>query len=134
MRLLLLAPPGAGKGTQAGRLSKHFGIEHISTGDLLRTAVAEGSPLGRAAQRYVEAGDLVPDDLIIEMVRDRVVAASRKGGYILDGFPRTLAQAEQARRIAQESGVAVQDAVYLDVSHDESVRRMLGRASQEGRV
>jgi adenylate kinase len=134
MRLLLVAPPGAGKGTQADRLSAHFGIEHISTGDLLRQAVADGTPLGHAVKGYLERGDLVPDTVIFDMILDRVVAASAKGGYLLDGFPRTLEQAEQARRIALDLGVAVQAAIYLEVSHDESIRRLLGRAGQQGRA
>jgi adenylate kinase len=134
MRLLLLAPPGAGKGTQAERLSKHFGIEHISTGDLLREEVANGTPLGESVKEHLARGDLVPDDIIFDLIRERVVEASMRGGYLLDGFPRTLKQAEQARQAALELGVAIQAAIYLDVSHDESIRRLLGRAKQEGRV
>jgi adenylate kinase len=133
MRLLLLAPPGAGKGTQAERLSKHFGIEHISTGDLLRKAVTEGTPVGETVRGDVERGDLVPDDIIIDLIRDRVIAASARGGYVLDGFPRNLRQAEQARKIAIELGVAIQVAIYLQVSREELIRRLLGRADQEGR-
>jgi adenylate kinase len=133
MRLLLLARPGAGKGTQAERLSKQFGIEHISTGDLLRKSVAEGTPLGEAVKGYLEHGDLVPDDVMIEMIRDRVVAASARGGYLLDGFPRNLRQAEQARTTALELGVAIHAAIYLHVSRDVSIRRILGRSGRKGR-
>jgi len=134
MRLLLIAAQGAGKGTQAQRLSKTFGIEHISSGDLLRKALTEGTAIGMAAAEYLERGDLAPDHLIFELIFDRMMAASARGGYILDGFPRNRKQAEQARRVAVEAGVAVNAAIYIHVSHDESIRRLLGRASREGRA
>jgi adenylate kinase len=134
MRLLLLAAPGAGKGTQARRLSERYGIEAISSGELLRQAVAADTPIGQAAAAYLERGDLVPNDLMFELILDRVKAAAARGGYILDGFPRNREQAERARKIALDEGVAANAAIYLDVSHDESIRRILGRSSQEGRT
>jgi adenylate kinase len=134
MRLLLLAAPGGGKGTQARRLSEIYGIEHISSGDLLRQAVAEGTPIGAEAEAYLERGDLVPDNLIFDLILDRVRAASLRGGYILDGFPRNREQAERARRVAVEAGVAINAAIYIHVSRDESIRRLLGRSSLEGRA
>jgi adenylate kinase len=127
MRLLLIGAPGAGKGTQAVRLAEHFGITHISSGDLLRRHISEGSAIGRAAQLYVARGDLVPDDLVIDMLREPVVAASEQGGYLLDGFPRTVDQAEAAYRVARELGVAVQVAAHLDVPRDDLVQRLLAR-------
>jgi adenylate kinase len=127
VRLLLIGAPGAGKGTQAVRLAEHFGITHISSGDLLRKHISEGSAIGRAAQSYVARGDLVPDDLVIDMLRQPVVAASEQGGYLLDGFPRTVDQAEAAYRVARELGVAVQVAAHLDVPREDLVRRLLAR-------
>jgi adenylate kinase len=127
MRLLLIGAPGAGKGTQAVRLAEHFGIAHISSGDLLRMHISEGSEIGRAAQTYVAWGDLVPDDLVIDMLRKPVVAASEQGGYLLDGFPRTVDQAEAAYKVALELGVAVQVAAHLDVPREDLVRRLLAR-------
>jgi adenylate kinase len=127
MRLLLIGAPGAGKGTQAVRLAEHFGFTHISSGDLLRMHISEGSAIGRAAQTYVARGDLVPDDLVIDMLRKPVVAASEQGGYVLDGFPRTVDQAEAAYKVARELGVAVQVAAHLDVPREDLVRRLLAR-------
>jgi adenylate kinase len=133
MRLLLLAPPGAGKGTQAKRLSRHYGIEHISTGDLLRKEAAAGTPLGRQAQDYLDRGDLVPDDLIRDMVVERVTEADAKGGFLLDGYPRNLAQADEASRMARDQAITIDGAVYLDVSQEELLRRLLARAGTESR-
>jgi adenylate kinase len=133
MRLLLLAPPGAGKGTQAKILSQHYGIEHISTGDLLRKEVALGTPLGRQAKEYLDRGDLVPDGLIRDMVVERVTEADAKGGFLLDGYPRNLAQADEASRMSRDQGITVDGAVYLDVSQEELLRRLLARAGTESR-
>ena len=127
MRLLLIGAPGAGKGTQAVRLAEHFGITHISSGDLLRQHVTEGTDLGRRVQQYVSRGDLVPDQMVLDMLRKPIVAASEQGGYVLDGFPRTVEQAEIAYETARELGVAVQVAAYLDVVREELVRRLLAR-------
>jgi adenylate kinase len=127
VRLLLMGAPGSGKGTQAVRLAEHFGLTHISSGDLLRRHVTEGTPLGQAVQRYVSRGDLVPDSLVMDVLRKPVVAASETGGYILDGFPRTVEQAELAYATAKELGVAAQVAVHLDVDRAELVRRLLAR-------
>jgi adenylate kinase len=127
MRLLLIGAPGAGKGTQAFLLAQHFGITHISSGDLLRKHIAESTSLGRTIRHYVERGDLVPDQLVMDMLRKPVVAANSKGGYVLDGFPRTVGQAEAAYLAARDLGVAVQIAAHLEVDHDELVRRLLSR-------
>jgi adenylate kinase len=127
MRLLLIGAPGAGKGTQATRLAERFHIEHISSGDLLRQHVKDQTSLGQRIKQYVDAGDLVPDALVMDMLRKPVVAASEAGGYVLDGFPRTVDQAKTAFETARELGVEVQAAVHLDVPDEELIRRLLAR-------
>jgi adenylate kinase len=134
MRLLMVAPPGAGKGTQAERLAAHYKIAHLSSGDLFRKEVAAGTEIGRAAEAYLQRGDLVPDELVIEMLTAPVLEAVSGGGYVLDGFPRTLRQAEEAYRAAQQvEGVELQAVVHLEVGRDEVRRRLLARARREGR-
>ncbi len=127
MRILLIGAPGAGKGTQAVRVAKHFGITHISSGDLLRKHVKQGTSIGRSVNQYVDRGDLVPDAHVMDMLRKPVLAANESGGYVLDGFPRTVEQAEKAYETARELGVAVQAAVFLDVPTEDLVRRLLAR-------
>jgi adenylate kinase len=127
MRLLLIGAPGAGKGTQAERLSRHFGIAHISSGDLLRQHVKDQTTIGQTIKKYVDAGDLVPDAVVMDMLRKPVVAAAEAGGYVLDGFPRTVDQAKAAFETARELGVEVQAAVHLDVPDEELIRRLLAR-------
>jgi adenylate kinase len=131
MRLLLLAPPGAGKGTQGKRIAESYGIAHLATGDLLRDEVARDTPLGREAAGAMRRGDLVPDDLVIRLMLDKVLDA--RGGWVLDGFPRTLPQAEVAHDWASTRGETLDAAVYLDVPEAELVRRLLERAVLEGR-
>jgi adenylate kinase len=134
MRLLLVAPPGAGKGTQAQLLSAHYQIAHLSSGDLLRKEVAAGTEIGQAAGDYLRGGDLVPDDLVLEMLTPHVLEATGRGGYVLDGFPRTLRQAEEAYRIARQiEGVELQAVVHLNVRREELLRRLRARAGREGR-
>jgi adenylate kinase len=134
MRLLLVAYPGAGKGTQAAKLAQHYGIAHLSSGSLLRDEVTRHTRIGRAVADHLERGDLVPDELIFEMLWDRVVSAARAGGYILDGFPRTLAQAEKAYTLAQGvEGITLQAVVYLRVNREELEKRLRARAAREGR-
>jgi adenylate kinase len=127
MRLLLIGAPGAGKGTQAKRLAERFSITHISSGDLLRQHVQDQTSLGQKIKAYVDAGDLVPDAMVMDMLRKPVVAAVESGGYVLDGFPRTVDQAKAAFDVAHELGVAVQAAVHLDVPDDVLIRRLLAR-------
>ena len=127
MRLLLIGAPGAGKGTQAEKLSRHFGIAHISSGDLLRQHVKDQTTIGQTIKQYVDAGDLVPDAVVMDMLRKPVVAAAEAGGYVLDGFPRTVDQAKAAFETARELGVEVQAAVHLDVPDEELIRRLLAR-------
>ena len=135
MRLLMVAPPGAGKGTQAKRLAAHYGIAHLASGDLLRKEVAAGTEIGRAAEAYLERGDLVPDDLVLKMLTIEVLEASADAGFVLDGFPRTLRQAEAAYQIASQfDDVTLQAVIHLEVGREELRRRLLGRARAEGRV
>jgi len=127
VRILLIGAPGSGKGTQADRLAEHFGVTHISSGDLLRQHVRDETSLGKKVKSLVEAGDLVPDAIVMDMLRKPVLAASAAGGYILDGFPRSVEQAEAAYAVTKKLGVAVQVAIHLDVDKAELVRRMLAR-------
>ena len=127
MRLLLIGAPGAGKGTQAELLAERLGITHISSGDLLRQHVRDSTTLGETIRSYVDHGDLVPDGVVMDMLRKPVVAASETGGYVLDGFPRTVDQAKAAFAVAQPLGAEVQAAVHLDVPTAELVRRLLSR-------
>jgi adenylate kinase len=127
MRLLLIGAPGAGKGTQAERLAQRFGIAHISSGDLLRQHVKDQTSLGQTIKSYVSDGDLVPDGVVMDMLRKPVVAAAAAGGYVLDGFPRTVEQAQASFPTARALGVEVQAAVHLDVAREELVRRLLSR-------
>jgi adenylate kinase len=133
MQLLMIAPPGGGKGTQAKRLAEHFGIQHISSGELLREEIRKGTALGRRAQRYVERGDLVPDEVIVDLLLDRVIEAAAQGGYILDGFPRNRQQAEAAAALGRELGLSLDAAINLEVPDEEVLRRLRERAQLEGR-
>ena len=134
MRLLLIGAPGAGKGTQATRIAEHFGVAHLSSGDLLREHVVRGTATGKTAQEYMERGDLVPDAVVLDMLRKPVIEATAAGGYVLDGFPRTVDQAEAAYAVAKGLGVAVQVAVHLDVDSASLVERLVTRGQAEGRT
>lgn len=134
MNVLLVGPPGSGKGTQGERLATRLGLEHIAAGDLLRAEVAARTQLGTQVQRFIDRGQLVPDGLIIDLVVPAVIRAGHANGYVLDGFPRTVAQAVEARRIADESDVAAGKAYYLDVPRDVLLARLLRRAVDQGRV
>jgi adenylate kinase len=129
MRVVLLGPPGAGKGTQAVRLADHFGCAVVATGDIFRANVAEGTALGRAAQTFMDRGDLVPDEVVIDMVMGRLAAGDCADGFVLDGFPRTVAQAEALDRRLAELGVPLQAALNFEASEAELFRRLAGRAS-----
>ena len=134
MRLLLIGAPGAGKGTQATRIAEHFNVAHISSGDLLREHVANATEIGRKAQEYMERGDLVPDDLVLAMLRKPVTEAAAAGGYVLDGFPRTVEQAQAAYAVAKDLGVAVQVAVHLAVEPSSLIDRLIARGQESGRT
>ena len=135
MRLLLVAYPGAGKGTQATRLAVHYNITQLSSGELLRAEVARGTEIGRVAADYLRRGDLVPDELIFEMLAAPLLDAANNGGYVLDGFPRTLRQAEMAYSVAQEiEDVELQAVIYLRVGRDELLKRLQERRDRMGRT
>jgi adenylate kinase len=134
VRLLLLAPPGAGKGTQGERLADWYGVRHIAAGDLLRAEARAGGVLGREIAAYQARGDLVPDQVVLDVLTPAVVEAATRGGYILDGFPRTLPQALAAADIAARLGVTLDAAVYLHAPEEVLTRRLLDRASQGGRT
>jgi adenylate kinase len=132
VKILMIAPPGAGKGTQSAVIAERFGIPHIATGDLLRDHVARRTELGSTVQHLVERGELVPDDVVLEMVR-QVLEEQRGGGYVLDGIPRTMAQARALYEIAVELDMTADVALNLEVEDDELVRRLLERAAVQGR-
>lgn len=134
MRWVLLGPPGSGKGTQAVKLAAAFGATHLSTGDILRAEVKAGTALGQAAQAFMDRGELVPDQLILDMIRERLSVLGNGDGYILDGFPRTEPQAEGLDRMLDELGQALERVVLVDVSDEEITRRLAGRAAAEGRA
>ena len=127
MRLLFLGPPGAGKGTQARELAREWGVPHVATGDMLREAMAAGTPLGREAKQYYDKGDLVPDGIILRMVAERFRQADAATGFILDGFPRTIAQADGLGAMLEGLGQKLDAVLYFDVSQPELVRRLTGR-------
>lgn len=127
MRLVLVGPPGAGKGTQAAILSEKLGVPHISTGDLFRANIGEGTPLGIEAKSYIDAGNLVPDDVTVRMVESRLAEPDAANGFLLDGFPRTVPQAGELERILSNLGVELDAVVQFDVEEDVVVERMLAR-------
>lgn len=127
MRLVLLGPPGAGKGTQAVILSEKLGVPHISTGDLFRANIGEGTPLGVEAKQYIDAGKLVPTDVTARMVKSRLEEADAAGGFLLDGFPRTVEQAEILKDLLAETGHELDGVLNFQIAEDVVVERMLAR-------
>lgn len=125
MKLVLLGPPGAGKGTQAAKLSEKLGIPAISTGDIIRNAIKNETPIGKVAKEKIERGEFVSDEIVLEIVKDRLTYDDCKNGYILDGFPRTLTQAEMMQSV--ENNIGVDFVINIDVSDDEIVSRLSGR-------
>lgn len=125
--IVMLGPPGAGKGTQATRLSERLGVPHISTGDILREAVAQGTELGRQAQAYMDRGDLVPDEVVIGIARERLAREDCASGFVLDGFPRTLPQAEALDEVMRGLGRQPLSVLNLEVDEEEILRRLSGR-------
>lgn len=133
MRLLIMGPPGAGKGTQAKFVAARFGIPAISTGDIFRANVSQGTELGLEAQRYMNAGEYVPDAVTNSMVRDRIAEPDAAAGFLLDGYPRTLAQVTELDDMMSPAGHALDAVVVLTVDGEEIVQRLLARAQTEGR-
>ena len=134
MHIILMGPPGAGKGTQAANLVKRYGILHISTGDMFREAVKEGTPLGKEAKSYMDAGKLVPDEVTNSIIKDRLAQDDASHGWILDGYPRNAAQVEALDSILSELGITLNRVIALNADHDVLMGRMLKRAEIEGRA
>lgn len=133
MRIVFLGPPGSGKGTQAKLLATRLGVPAVSTGDMLREAVRRQTPLGRRAEAIMEAGELVPDDVVVGLIRERIASPDAAGGFLLDGFPRTIAQAEALDRLLGDRGASLDAVVNLAVPDAALLERLLGRAGEEGR-
>ncbi len=133
MRIVLLGPPGSGKGTQAALLKERLGVPHISTGDLLRAAVAEGTPLGLKAKAAMDAGELVSDELMLGLIEERLGKSDVRAGYILDGYPRNLSQAGALDALLERLELPVQMALSLSVDEEQIIQRLAGRAAEEGR-
>jgi len=130
VRILILGPQGSGKGTQAKRIAAAYDVPHVATGDILRGAIAEGSELGRRVDPILERGDLVPDDLMVDLIRERL---ADEHGFVLDGFPRTVPQAEALDAMLQEIGKPLDTVLLLEVSDDVALERLLERRAEEGR-
>lgn len=133
MRLIIMGPPGAGKGTQAAGIGQRYGIPAISTGDIFRANVSQGTPLGLEAKRYMDAGDYVPDEVTNNMVRSRLAEADAAEGFLLDGYPRTVAQVAELDGMLEASGVSLDAVLVLQADDEELVRRLVARAQTDGR-
>jgi len=134
LNILLFGPPGSGKGTQSKKIIQHYGLEHISTGDILRKEISEQTPLGRVAQHYIDKGELVPDDIIISMI-DEIISSNKKAkGYVFDGFPRTVAQAHALENMLKQKKQNICIMIILNVDEKELINRLTKRAKIEGRT
>ncbi|MEO0394073.1 MAG: adenylate kinase, partial [Pseudomonadota bacterium] len=132
MKLIMFGPPGAGKGTQAARLEERYGLKQLSTGDMLRAAVASGSDLGKEVKAVIDSGDLVSDDIMVRMIEARIAEADCAKGFILDGFPRTEAQAEALDQMLAKTGEQIDAVVVMEVDEDELFKRIENRAKEAG--
>jgi adenylate kinase len=134
LNILLFGPPGSGKGTQSKKIIQYYGLEHISTGDILRKEISEQTPLGRVAQHYIDKGELVPDDIIISMI-DEIISSNKKAkGYVFDGFPRTVAQAHALENMLKQKKQNICIMIILNVDEKELINRLTKRAKIEGRT
>jgi adenylate kinase len=127
MNLIIFGPPGAGKGTQAAQISANYGIPHISTGEMLRASVKEGTELGRLVKLYMDKGELVPDDVVIGIIKDRIVKPDSRGGFLLDGFPRNISQAEALDKMLGSERLRIDSVISIEVDDEEIVKRISGR-------
>lgn len=134
MRLILLGPPGAGKGTQAKLISENYGTAHISTGDMLRDAVSKGTDLGKRAKSYMDKGELVPDEVVIGMIRERIGEPDAEDGFMLDGFPRTIPQAAALSAMLSDEGESIDAVISIEVDDQDVVDRLVKRQQIEGRA
>ncbi|MFI5013628.1 MAG: adenylate kinase [Hyphomicrobiales bacterium] len=134
MRLVLIGPPGAGKGTQAARLVEKFGLLHLSTGEMLRAAVAAGTPTGLAAKEIMARGELVPDDVVVKIIEDRIARRDAAKGFVLDGFPRTVAQAQALDAMLSEKGLKLDAVIEFEVDAEKLVDRIVKRAEEAKRA
>lgn len=134
MNVLLIGPPGSGKGTQGERLAQRLHLEHLAAGDMLRAEVSAGTPLGHRVSAMMLRGELVPDDVVLELLLPRVLAAAQANGYLLDGFPRSVEQAQEARKLTDVETAGPDAVIYLDAPREELMRRILARAETEGRA
>lgn len=134
LNLVLFGPPGAGKGTQSEYLINKYNLTHISTGDLFRKHLGEGTELGKTAQKFMDVGNLVPNDIVIGMVDEKINSTSNTNGFIFDGFPRTIAQAKALDALMQKNNTQINTTLALEVSEDELMKRLLNRGKTSGRV
>ncbi|MGZ5242702.1 MAG: adenylate kinase [Bacteroidia bacterium] len=134
LNIVLFGPPGAGKGTQSEKLINKYGLTHISTGDLLRSEICQNTPLGLEAKRFMDEGQLVPDDVVIGMIENKVKAKKDGGGFIFDGFPRTVAQAEALDNLLEHEGTSISAMIALEVDRDELLSRLVKRGETSGRA
>jgi len=133
VNFLIFGPPGSGKGTQSVKLAEKFNLTHLSTGDMLRAEIAAGTELGRKMSAIMAKGELVPDEVVIEMIAARIDSAKNTAGFLFDGFPRTVAQTEALEKMLNERGMKIDSMLVLDVDHDELVKRLILRAELSGR-
>lgn len=133
MILVIFGPPGAGKGTQAAKIRDKYGVLHISTGDMLRASVKEGTEIGKLAKSFMDKGELVPDDVMVEIIKERIAKPDSRNGFMLDGFPRTIPQAEALDKMLHNKGLTIDAVISIEVSDNEIIKRISGRQAEEQR-